>query len=282
VISGILAAVLMQPAGVFPFAATRIRPDGTQDVIFVKDVHDKGTVLGQGDLVSLLPRKGGCVFVSAGSPSKLVAFDADGKKLTEFSKLGYGKIARPSIDPSGNSMIAEFVGEFESEVWRIPLQGKGPATLVTSINKGTGLSQPAFEMDSQSIWIKIGGNWNLLELASGITQKVNMKPLMDEIPQGANVLEVRPSHSVPKLVAVTVELPAQPPMQWIMVWDRQSGRVSRLNPVGTSADWVDWSRDGRSILFNAIETETKRKTMQVANPSGGEPRVISVIRDAGQ
>jgi|GEM_PF-4959954 len=273
---------MMQPSGVFPFAAPRIRPDGTQDIVFVRDVRDKGTVLGQGDLITLLPRKGGCIFVSVGSPSRLLAFDTDGKQLTEYSKLGYGSIGRPAVDPSGNSAIAEFVGEFESELWRFPLNGKGPATLITSINKGTGVASPSFEMDAKNIWLKIGGEWNFLELATGITERVNMKPLMDELPKGADVIEVRPSHSVPKLVAVTVEITAQSSMRWIMVWDRQSGRVSRMNPFGTNSSSVDWSRDGRYVLFTATETETKRKTLMAANPSGGDPQVISVIRDAGQ
>ncbi len=259
-----------------------MRPDGTQDVVFVKDIRDKGTVIGQGYSVTQLPRKGGCVFVTSGSNAKLTAFDGDGKKITEFAKAGYEKIGRPAIDPTGTAIIAEFIGEFESEIWRIPLLGKSAPILVTSINKGTGTASPAYEMDSKSIWIKMGSAWSLFDVASSTTSPANFKPLLSGLPSGANVTEVRPSHSVPKLVAVTVEVASSPKTSWVMIWDRQTDQVSRLNPIGTNADTVDWSRDGRYVLFMATDTTSGRISFQAANPVGGDPQVISVIKDAGQ
>ncbi|MFM9871828.1 MAG: hypothetical protein ACKVQS_00020 [Fimbriimonadaceae bacterium] len=281
-ISGILATILMQPAGIFPFAAPRIRPDGTQDVVFVKDSRDKGTVLGKGSNVTQIPRQGGCVFASNELVPTVLAFDAGGQKLSEFARFGFKSVGRPAVVPSGNYAIAEFVGEFESEIWRFPLKGKGPATMISSINKGDGTANPAFEMDGRSTWVQMGGSWNLLNLSTSITERIDVKPLFDGLPSGSIVTEVRPSHSIPKLVAVTVLLPGKEKLKWVMVWDRQTDRVSRLNPVGTSAESADWNRDGRFVIFNATDTKSGRKTLQSANPSGGEPEVISVIKDAGQ
>lgn len=281
VLSSLIATIVMQPAGVFPFGFVRYRSEGTSDVVFVKDSRDKGTVLGQGSQLTQIPRSGGVAFVVAGSVPRVAAFDASGIKIVDEMKPGFVGVGRPAIDPFGNFMVVEFVGKEESEIWRIPLRGKGPSMMLSVINKGKGDANPALEMDSGHVWLNMGETWVLSDMKTAQTNSIDVKPLMDGLPNGTRVVEVRPSPSIPKQVAVSVILPSASQHRWVMVWDRQSNVVSRVSRAGANCDQIDWSRDGRYVLFRAVEITSNRTTMQAVKPTGGDSEVIAVMRDAG-
>ncbi|MBL8068530.1 MAG: hypothetical protein JNM28_08775 [Armatimonadetes bacterium] len=279
-VSLIASLALAQPAGVFPFACERFRPGGTKDVVLVKDSRDKGQVLGQGSQVSQIPLNGGCAFTVDGS-ARVVAFDAEGTKLLDHSQLGFLSAGRPVVDPSGSFLVAEFVSGEGSELWRIPLKGKGPATMLSSINKGDGSANPSFEMDGRTLLCKVGSSWVRLDVSTGQTRVLDIRALVQDLPEATEVLEVRPSPLMPDLAAVTVVIPRASAFRWTMVWDRKTGRVSRLSPEGADCDQVDWSRDGRWILFRAKDLESGRVTLQAARPTGGDPQVIAVVKEPG-
>lgn len=279
-VSLIASLVLSQPAGVFPVAFERVRPDGQQDIVFVKDSRDKGQVLGQGSHVVQLPISGGCAFVANGPA--IMVFDANGKKILDHHQIGMVSAGRPAIDPSGNFLVAEFVAEGESELWRIPLRGKGPAKMLTWLNKGDGTANPSFEMDGRALLFKMGSSWVRFDLASGQTEPLSLRPVVQDLPQGTLVLEIRPSPLMPDVAAVSVEIPSTKNLRWIMVWDRKTGRVGRVSPEGADATLADWSRDGRYILFHATDRDSGRVTVQAVRPTGGEPQLVAVVKEAGR
>lgn len=129
--------------------------------------------------------------------------------------------------------------------------------------------------------MNMGGTWVIYDFKTASTSAVDVSKLTDGLPNGTKVVEIRPSPAIPKQVAVVIEIPGSAPMRWVMVWDRQSGAVSRVSPVGANCDQVDWSRDGRYVLFMATEIESKRVTFQAVKPTGGENSVVAVVKEAG-
>lgn len=270
---------LIQPSGVFPLAVERVRPGGERQVFWVKSASDGGEAKGAGKMVTQIPG-GGFVFVPKGAVAMLKGFDANGREFFSFGKPGFEGVGRPSVDGGGNFVYAEFYGDGESEIWRIPLRGKGPAMQISVVRGNPGLVNPAATMDGSALWMNFGGQWNYFGLRDSMTERVNVKPLLDGLPSGTKVVEIRPSPSIPKQMAVAVELNNATKSRWVMVWNWQTNLVSRVSPVGSDSFQVDWSRDGRNVMFQSRNVETGRIALQSVSPSGGQIVELAVIEDA--
>ncbi len=271
--------MISQPAGVFPLAVERVRPEGERQVYWVRGPKDGGELKGVGSMVTQI-RGGGFLFVPSGELARLKGFDGDGKEILNLAKPGFSAVGRPSVDWGGNFAVVEFVGDGESEIWRIPLRGKGPEVEIATVRGNPGLVNPAIEMRGTGLWLNFGGSWSIQDMATAATQRVDTRPLTDGLPVGTRVLEVRPSPVIPKQVAVGIELANETKSRWVMVWDRQSNRVSRVSPIGSDGFQVDWSRDGRSVLFHSREVESGRVTLRGVAPTGGETVEIAVVEEA--
>lgn len=269
----------MQPAGVFPLFFERERRSGESVIVMVKDAKDRGTELGSGRWVTLNPR-GGAAFVATRGFESVVVVDAGGKDVRRVARGG--KVGRPAFHSSGNMLVAEFVGEQESELIRFPLNGRGPEQSITVLNKGTGLANPAYETTGTHLVFRVGSAWSLVSMNDFSASKLEVKGLTGSLPKGSVVTEIRPSPMAPNLAAVAVEVSGSVPVRMVMVWNRSSGSVSRVSEVGTDGYLPDWSRDGRSVLFHARNPKTDRVGLVAVSPNGGTPVEIAVLKEASR
>ena len=244
--------------------------------MFAKDAKDRGVDLGEGHSVTLNPR-GGAAFVS---PVGVVVVDAAGLVVRKVSRGGV--VGRPAFHSSGNMVVAEFVGEMESELIRFPVNGRGPEQVVSVLNKGTGVAKPVFELSGNQILFRLGSSWMSLAMRDSSTTSLDTKSLMGGLPKGSVVTEIRPSPMAPAVAAVAVEVAGTAPVKMVMVWNRSTGVVARVSPIRSEASVPDWSRDGRQVLFQNRDTKSGRVGLVAAPPNGGSPVEIAVVQEASR